>query len=141
PRYGWTEDYAFGHVAISNRWAERWPSFWAEHRLEVHLGFLPPALARRVETLAASLPDRLPARPAPALLHGDLWSGNVLAAGDRVAALIDPACYYGHAEVDIAMLELFGEPGAALYETYGPMEPGYRERQALYQLWPALVHL
>jgi fructosamine-3-kinase len=140
-RYGWVEDYAFGPVAIPNRWADHWPSFWAEHRLCVHLGFLPPALARRIEGLAADLPNRLPARPAPALLHGDLWSGNVLASGTRVSALIDPACYYGHAEADIAMLELFGRPGAAFYATYGPIEAGYAERRALYQLWPALVHL
>jgi fructosamine-3-kinase len=141
PRYGWAEDYAFGPVAIPNRWTDHWPSFWAEHRLCVHLGFLPQVLARRVEALAADLPDRLPARPASALLHGDLWSGNVLASGQRVSALIDPACYYGHAEADIAMLELFGRPGAAFYEAYGRMEPGYRERRVLYQLWPALVHL
>jgi fructosamine-3-kinase len=141
PHYGWAEDYAFGSVAIPNGWTDRWPSFWAERRLCVHLSSLPPVLARRVEALAAGLPDRLPARPRPALLHGDLWSGNVLAAGGRVSALIDPACYYGHAEADIAMLELFGRPGAAFYETYGAMEPGHKERRALYQLWPALVHL
>jgi fructosamine-3-kinase len=140
-RYGWAEDYAFGPVAIPNRWAEHWPSFWAEHRLCVHLGYLPLVLTRRLEALAADLSNRLPARPRPALVHGDLWGGNVLASGGQVSALIDPACYYGHAEADIAMLELFGQPGAAFYEAYGPMEPGYKERRVLYQLWPALVHL
>jgi fructosamine-3-kinase len=141
PRYGWAEEYAFGPVAIPNQWSDYWPGFWAEHRLCVHLGFLPLALARRVEALAADLPNRLPARPAPALLHGDFWSGNVLVSGHRVTALIDPACCYGDAEADIAMLELFGRPGAAFYEAYRPIEPGYQERRVLYQLWPALVHL
>ncbi len=67
-----------------------------------------------MEALAADLPNRLPAHPPAALLHGDLWGGNVLAAGNRVSALIDPACYYGHAEVDIAMLEMFELPAARI---------------------------
>lgn len=140
-RYGWREDYAFGPVAIENGWMDDWPLFWAERRLMAHLPFLPSALARRVEALAADLPNRLPARPAPALLHGDLWGGNVLVDGERVSGLIDPACYYGHGEVDLGMLTLFDRPGAAFYEAYGPLEPGHEERLIIYRLWPALVHL
>ncbi len=139
--YGWPRDYAFGALAIPNGWADSWPHFWAERRLLPHCSHIAPAVARRVEALAAGLASRLPAQPPPALLHGDLWGGNVLAAGNRVSALIDPACYYGHAEVDIAMLELFDTPPSAFYEAYGTLEPGHRERLAVYQLWPALVHL
>jgi fructosamine-3-kinase len=80
-RYGWPTDYAFGPIAIANGWTEDWPCFWAERRLLVHLAHLPSALARRVEALATDLPNRLPARPTPALLHGDLWGGNILMAG------------------------------------------------------------
>jgi fructosamine-3-kinase len=98
-------------------------------------------LARRVEALATDLPNRLPARPTPALLHGDLWGGNMLVTGDRVCGLIDPACYHGHTEVDLAMLGLFDQPDAAFYEAYGLLEPGHDERTAIYRLWPALVHL
>jgi fructosamine-3-kinase len=101
---------------------------------------LPAELARRVERLAAELPERLPVRPAFSLLHGDLWSGNVLVDGPRVSALIDPACYYGHGEVDLAMLTLFGSPGAAFWEAYRPA-PGWDARRPVYQLWPAIVHL
>src|ERR1700730_17492380 len=101
-RYGWPVDYAFGPVAIENGWTEDWPRFWAERRLLVHLAHLPSALARRVEALAADLPNRLPARPTPALLHGDLWGGHILVPADRVSGLIDPACYHGHTEVDLA---------------------------------------
>ena len=139
--YGWDNDYAFGPVAIENGAAEDWPSFWAERRLLTHLAHLPPDLARRVERLAGDLPNRLPARPVPVLLHGDLWGGNVLAESGRITALIDPACYFGHGEVDLAMLALFDRPGPEFRAGYGPPEPGEAERRPLYQLWPALVHL
>ncbi|MGC9954364.1 MAG: fructosamine kinase family protein [Rhizomicrobium sp.] len=140
-RYGWAVDYAFGPLAIANGWADDWPRFWAERRLLAHLAHLPSSLARRVEALAADLPNRLPARPPPSLLHGDMWGGNVLVDGNRISGLIDPACYYGHGEVDIAMLTLFDHPAAAFYDAYGPLEPGYEERLVIYRLWPALVHL
>ena len=139
--YGWREDYAFGPVAIPNAWTDDWPSFWAERRLLAPAAGLPAELARRVERLASDLCERLPPRPAPALLHGDLWGGNVLVAGGRVTGLIDPACYYGHGEVDIAMLTLFDVPDQTFFEVYGPLEPGHGERLVIYRLWPALVHL
>lgn len=140
-RYGWHGDYAFGTVRIDNRGSEDWPGFWAERRLLCHAPHLDAALRRRIEALADTLPGRLPARPRPALLHGDLWSGNILTDGGRVSGLIDPACYHGHAEVDLAMLSLFGAPGPAFREAYGKAEPGLAERRAIYQLWTALVHL
>lgn len=140
-RYGWPADYAFGPVTIANGWSDDWPVFWGERRLLCHAGHVPLALMRRLECLAADLANRLPARPLPALLHGDLWGGNVLCDGDRVAGLIDPACYHGHAEVDLAMLTLFGRPGPGFRAAYGAPEPGEAERAPIYRLWPALVHL
>jgi fructosamine-3-kinase len=94
-----------------------------------------------VTALAERLPDLLPASPLPSHLHGDLWSGNILVAGGQLAALIDPACYHGHAEVDLAMLALFDTPPDDFWESYGPLEEGWEERRPLYQLFPALVHL
>lgn len=140
-RCGWPEDYAFGPVAIENRWTDEWPVFWGERRLEAHCTHIDRRLARRVEALARDLGNRLPAAPAPALLHGDLWGGNIVVDGDRISGLVDPACYFGHAEVDLAMLTLFDRPGAEFFENYGPLEPGHAERRAIYSLWPALVHL
>lgn len=140
-RYGWAEDYAFATVAIANGWLDDWPRFWAERRLMTHLAHIPPVLARRVEALAADLANRLPAHPRQALLHGDMWGGNVLVSQNRVSGLIDPACYYGHSEVDLGMLTLFDHPGRAFFDAYGALEPGHEERLNIYRLWPALVHL
>lgn len=139
--YGWPCDYAFGSVAICNRAADTWPDFWAERRLLPECGRLPPGFARRLEQLAGRLPERLPATPAKSLLHGDLWSGNVLAADGRFTGLVDPACYHGHAEVDLAMLHLFGAPGDGFQPGYGAPEPGWEDRRAIYALWPAIVHV
>ncbi len=139
--YGWDEGYAFGSVAIDNRPAADWPDFWVRRRLLAAPESLPADLRARLEALIARLNDILPARPAPALLHGDLWQGNVLFGPGGRAALIDPACYYGHGEVDLAMLSLFGSPPEAFWQAYGALEPGWQERRAAYQLWPALVHL
>lgn len=138
--YGWHVDYAYGPVALPNASTDDWPTFWAERRLLVHLDVLPSDLARRIATLAAELPARLPSTPHPSLLHGDLWGGNVLVDAGRVSALIDPACYYGHGEVDLAMLTLFDRPGERFFGAYQP-QPDWRDRRPIYQLWPAIVHL
>ncbi|HGG04085.1 MAG TPA: aminoglycoside phosphotransferase [Aliiroseovarius sp.] len=140
PSFGWHEDYGFGPLAIRNTPQADWPAFWAENRLLPTIADLPTSLRRRVETLCKHLPEILPARPPAALLHGDLWAGNVLFSGDS-AHLIDPACTFGDAEVDLAMLHLFATPPAAFHAAYGPLLPGWETRRAAYQLWPALVHV
>lgn len=138
--YGWPEPYAFAAVEIPNESTIDWPGFWADRRLLPSLPHLPGALRPRLEGLARALPDLLPRRPAPALLHGDLWSGNLLFT-DAGPYFIDPACYHGDAEVDLAMLHLFGHPPPAFHDAYGPLPDGWDTRRPIYQLWPALVHL
>lgn len=138
--YGWGEDYAFGSLRIPNETLPTWPEFWAERRLLPFLPYLPAGLGSRIEALCAGLGEHLPRAPKPALLHGDLWTGNLLFTAER-AVMIDPAAYYGHSEVDLAMLSLFGEPDPAFWRGYGKLEPGYSERDPIYKLWPALVHL
>lgn len=140
-RYGWPVDYALGTVALDNRQSDDWPAFWGGQRLVATGALIDLPLRRRVERLAGRLGDLLPAAPAPALLHGDLWSGNILVRDGRLAALIDPACYFGDAEVDLAMLTLFDRPPDAFFDGYGDLEPGWRQRRPVYQLFPALVHL
>jgi fructosamine-3-kinase len=139
--YGWPSDYALGTVALDNRQGRDWPAFWAEQRLVAVARTLDRPWRERVAAAASRMPDLLPAAPRPSLLHGDLWSGNILVQAGRLAALIDPACYHGHAEADLAMLTLFDEPPPHFWSAYGELEEGWEERRPAYQLFPALVHL
>lgn len=138
--YGWAEDYAFGSLPIENRQNTDWPAFWGAHRVLAPAEGLPPGIRPRLLRLTQKLPDILPAAPRPALLHGDLWDGNLLFGTAPDVWFIDPACYVGHSEVDLAMLHLFGQPGTGFAERYGALEPGWEERRLVYTLWPALVH-
>lgn len=140
-RYGWPVDYRLGTVALDNRQTSDWPTFWGEQRLVSTAAILDRPLRERVDRLAARIGELLPPAPPPSFLHGDLWTGNILVQGGKLAALVDPACYGGHKEVDLAMLSLFGEPPPEFWEAYGPLDSGWEERRPLYQLFPALVHL
>ena len=139
--YGWPVDYALATVSLDNRQGDDWPAFWGRQRLVATASLMDRPWRERVERLAARLPDLLPAAPVPSLLHGDLWTGNILVDDGALAALIDPACYFGDAEVDLAMLTLFADPPPEFQEAYGAPAPGWEARRPLYQLFPALVHL
>lgn len=138
--YGWPADYQLGTVELDNRRTSHWPSFWRQ-RLTSAASVLDRPWRDRVDAFARNIPNLLPEAPPASLLHGDLWSGNILVAEGRLAALIDPACCHGDAEVDLAMLRLFGEPPEEFWKAYGPLREGWEERQPVYQLFPALVHL
>jgi fructosamine-3-kinase len=126
-----------------------WPSFYAGARLRPFLerastrGSIGADDRRAVTEVIERLPELVgPAEP-PARLHGDLWSGNVLWTPDG-AAVIDPAVYGGHREIDLAMLALFGLPHLDTlldgYQQTHPLAPGWRQRVPLHQLFPLLVH-
>jgi fructosamine-3-kinase len=140
----------FGSLALPNDPAPDWPSFYAERRLrplaqiarERHA--LGEAGARAVEDVCERLPELAGPPEPPARLHGDLWSGNVMADADGRPWLIDPSAYGGHREVDLAMLALFGAPHEervlAAYQEVTPLSADWEERVRLWQLAPLLVH-
>jgi fructosamine-3-kinase len=128
--------FLVGRCEVPSPEGDDWDAYYLEHRL------LP--LARRVGLAAevAGVRVESPAEP-PARLHGDLWSGNVLADADGRPWLIDPAAHGGHREVDLAMLDLFGAVPPrtlAAYHEAHPLAGGWRERVPLWQLFPLLVH-
>ncbi len=95
-----------------------------------------------VTDVASRLGELLPPG-GPALVHGDLWWGNVLFGADGRSWLIDPSVHGGHPEEDLAMLALFGAVPDRLLRAYNdvrPLSSGWEERVALFQLYPLLVH-
>ncbi|EDL48028.1 fructosamine kinase family protein [Erythrobacter sp. SD-21] len=138
--YGWHEDYALRHVRVENEALPDWPSFWAKRRLLCHASHVAADLARRIEALAQALPELLPRAPAPSLLHGDLWGGNVLVSGERISGLIDPCAYCGDREVDAASLTVFDSPPDSFFDAL-ELNAGWRERQPVYRLWMWLLHV
>jgi fructosamine-3-kinase len=139
----------FSWLSLPNDSAPDWPTFYAERRLlpltrlAQERGALPARAIELVERVCARLGELCGPDEPPARLHGDLWSGNVIADAAGRPWLIDPSSYGGHREVDLAMLRLFGAPSERLFAAYAevaPLADGWQDRVGLYQLLPLLVH-
>lgn len=149
PGFGLDRANFLATLPQDNRAAADWPTFWLERRLRptaelaIARGRGPARWRADLDRLAAVLPAIAgPAEP-PARLHGDLWTGNVHVDDAGAPVLIDPAVYGGHREVDLAMLALFGTVSPRLigaYDEVWPLADGWRDRVALWQLYPLLVH-
>ncbi len=140
---------SFGSLRLPNDPTPDWSTFYAQRRLfplaviARERGALSERGAQAVEAVCERLPALAGPPELPARLHGDLWSGNVMADADGRPWLIDPSAYGGHREVDLAMLRLFGAPSPrifAAYEESAPLAEGWEERVELWQLLPLLVH-
>jgi fructosamine-3-kinase len=149
PDFGGDAPVRLGPLELPNEPTATWAGFYSERRLRPLAknadakGALPSGCAQAIDRVCERLPDLVGPEEPPARLHGDLWSGNVLAANDGRPYLIDPAAYGGHREVDLAMLRLFGGPSKrcfAAYEEVTPLADGHEERIELWQLFPLLVH-
>ena len=149
--FGYERDTLIGPLPQPNPQMDRWIPFFRDHRLLAMAraaqaeGKLPARLLVRLERLAERLDTYLSEPRDPSLLHGDLWTGNVLVRGQRIAGFVDPAIYCGHPEIELAFTTMFGTFGPAFFEAYEallPLEPGFHElRSALYKLYPTLVHV
>lgn len=147
--FGLDHDNYIGSLPQSNRKHNKWSDFFIQERLQPMVSLaadkrlLEYADAGNFEKLYAKLPELFD-EEAPALLHGDLWSGNYLTTPANEPYLIDPAVYYGHREVDIAMTTLFGGFSNEFYMSYDeafPLAKGWQQRTDLWNLYPLLVHL
>ena len=148
-RYGFERDNYIGASPQKNSWDTDWPRFFAEQRLRYQLelarkrGRSNERWMRGLEGIIERIQDLLPNPDHPSLLHGDLWGGNYMVDERGEAVIIDPAVYYGDREADLAMTELFGGFDRRFYDAYNeawPIEPGYRERKELYNLYHLLNH-
>jgi len=149
PQFGFASDNYIGSTPQPNPWTENGFEFFAEHRLAYQTrlardnGLFSSKEAEMVDRLTTHLPDLLPDQNA-SLIHGDLWSGNVIADSDGQPALIDPAAHFGWREADLGMSQLFGPFDERCYQAYEnvfPLESGWKQRLPLYNLYHLLNHL
>jgi fructosamine-3-kinase len=142
-------DNFFGYLPQDNRpvASNRWADFYAERRLlpqlrlAVDAGHLPPGVADGVERVTARLPELCGPEPRPSLLHGDAQQNNFVST-PASAVLIDPAPYYGHPEVDLAMVDYFQPVPAAIFDAYrdiAVIDPGFAERRDLWRMYGYLA--
>ncbi len=147
--FGFTMDNYCGRTPQPNPTTQDGFKFFAEHRLmyQGHLaeaeGHLTARELQDLEALCHKLPELIPEQ-APALIHGDLWGGNIHCDEQGRPVLIDPAAHWGWPEAELAMTRLFGGFSPEFYDNYlsaNPLEPGWQKRVPLYNLYHLLNHL
>ena len=148
--YGGDQDGYIGLAPLPNRPLDTWAEFYASRRVmpyvraAVDRAALTPEDAESIEQAMRRIHDLAGPEEGPARIHGDLWSGNVVWGAENQVWLIDPAAHGGHRETDLAMLALFGIPHLQrvldAYHEAWPLADGWRDRVALHQLHPLLVH-
>jgi len=146
--FGFPTNTYCGATPQDNTPSASWLEFYAERRLRPILGLIDrnrafPAPDRRLfDRLVDQLGDHLPADVTPSLIHGDLWSGNVMATSGG-PAIFDPACAYANREMEFGITTLFGGFSERFWRAYQeawPLPAGWRERNPLYQLYHLLNH-
>ncbi|XP_048222439.1 fructosamine-3-kinase isoform X2 [Perognathus longimembris pacificus] len=137
-----------GFIPQVNEWQDDWPTFFTQHRLQAQLDLIEKDYGDREarelwSRLQVKIPDLFRGLEIfPALLHGDLWSGNV-AEDDSGPVIYDPASFYGHSEFELAIALMFGgfpRPFFTAYHQKIPKAPGFEQRLLLYQLFNYLNH-
>jgi len=147
--FGLDHDNYIGSLVQKNTYHPDFFSFFISERIEPQLkearnkGALSLGETRYFDSLFNTLHNIIPVEK-PALIHGDLWSGNFVVTANGSPCLIDPAVYFGHREADIAMTQLFGGFHPEFYLSYNqawPMEKDWQKRMDIFNLYPLLVHV
>ncbi|MEL6366955.1 MAG: fructosamine kinase family protein [Pseudomonadota bacterium] len=148
--FGWPETNWLGGSLQFNATTDSWSDFFSTQRLEPQLKWaIDQGYDGRLQRQGRRLLDRLPGllsahHPEPALVHGDLWSGNAAATESGVPIVFDPAAHFADRESDLAMMRLFGGFGPSCFAGYAeawPLPDGHEHRVRLYQLYHLLNHL
>jgi fructosamine-3-kinase len=149
--YGHERSTLIGSLDQPNPWTESWTEFFGEQRLlymarvAYEAGRLPTEDLLRVERLSEKLDELIGEPNPPALIHGDVWSANVLANGNRINAFLDPALHHADPEIELSFISLFDSFGDAFLKRYAEIrgidDRFYESRRDLYSLYPLLVHV
>ena len=148
-QFGFDSHNYIGSLIQQNQGCNSWTEFLITQRLQpmlemaINQGDVNYVEAKIFDGFFKRINELFPLEK-PALLHGDLWSGNCLIDASQSPVLIDPAVYYGHREMDIAMMHLFGGFSPTTVQHYNeiyPLEKGWEKRLELHQLYPLLVHV
>ena len=147
--FGFCRDTFCGATRQPNPWTAGWIDFYREHRLGLQLrlgtelGLYQKQDRLLFERLLFRLDTLLDGDEPPALLHGDLWSGNLLVTDRGTPALIDPASYFGHREAELGLMTLFGGFSSRVFAAYDELHPlasDWRDRNPLYALYHVMNH-
>lgn len=150
-RYGHEQDTLIGSLDQPKPPTESWVEFFRDQRLLYlagvahRAGRLPSEDLKRIEQLAGKIDEYIEEPPRPSLIHGDVWSENVLAKGHRITVFLDPAIYHADPEMELAFISLFNSFDKPFFERYQEIRgirAGFFEvRRDLYNLYPLLVHV
>ncbi|AFY93984.1 fructosamine kinase family protein [Chamaesiphon minutus] len=144
--FGWHTNNTIASTPQINIWQEDWANFFMHHRIgyQLELARCKGGNFAKATTLLNAIPQLLDGhQPKPSLVHGDLWGGNASFTSTGIPIIYDPATYWGDREVDLALTELFGGFPTAFYQGYDrvyPVDSGYSQRKALYNLYHILNH-
>lgn len=149
--FGLEFDTVIGGLHQPNPWTPKWVDFFMNQRLlymgleALRAGRLPIELMRRLEKFSQNLSRWLSEPERPSLIHGDMWTGNVLSDQGRITGFIDPAVYYADPEIELAFTQMFATFGDAFFNAYQQTRPiaegFFEERVQIYNLYPLLVHV
>ncbi len=149
-QFGLHFDNYIGSLNQVNNFTDDWETFFIEHRIKPQIKlafekkFFDESMIQKFEGLFKNIRAGIFPNESPALLHGDLWNGNVLTGKDGKVILVDPAVYFGNREMELAFSKMFGKFDPLFYRSYQeayPLVVDYQSREALCQLYPYMVHL
>ena len=147
--YGLEMDNYMGSIIQQNNYTDQWDDFFIKNRLQplldksIQLNLVMADFEKKIKNIFPRISETFTKEP-PALLHGDLWNGNLMADSNSNPVLIDPAVYYGHLSVDLGMTNLFGGFDKRFYDSYNyhyPLPSNHKEQWMLANLYPLFIHL